>query len=160
MTDLAPIAGFPNYFVSTKGAVFSTSSGAMKERAQGIKPGGYRFVGLYAGGKVTYRMIHRLVADAFLPNPNSLPEVNHLDGNKANNTLENLEWCGRLENVRHADRNGLLPRGVTHGAALLSEGAVREIRASAETCLVLGERYGVCPQVISNVKRRRSYRNV
>lgn len=58
---------------------------------------GYLQISLYPGGRI--RFIHRLVAEAFIPNPDNLPQVNHKDGNKHNNNVENLEWCTNLENM-------------------------------------------------------------
>ena len=69
---------------------------------------GYRVVTLYNGtGKRTFKKVHQLVAEAFIPNPNNLPEVNHIDGDKTNNCLENLEWCTTKENCEHRQRTGL-----------------------------------------------------
>lgn len=68
---------------------------------------GYLFVVLYKNGEGKSKNVHRLIAEAFIPNPNNLPQVNHKDGNKCNNTIENLEWCTASYNVKHAFDNGL-----------------------------------------------------
>ena len=58
--------------------------------------------------KITRNMsIHRLVAKAFIPNPYKLPQVNHIDGDKTNNNVDNLEWCTNQENHNHKMKNGL-----------------------------------------------------
>lgn len=69
---------------------------------------GYLLVGLSKKHTRETWLIHRLVATAFIPNPNNLEQVNHVDGNKLNNILGNLEWCTRLQNVAHARQIGLV----------------------------------------------------
>lgn len=69
---------------------------------------GYCKLTLSRNGKSNYRMIHRLVAQAFIKNPENKRDVNHKDGNKMNNNINNLEWMTQLENARHAYKNGLI----------------------------------------------------
>lgn len=92
----------PNYEVSKSGLI---------RRGSHIKVptnhNGYYSVDLYSGGKRIKRRVNRLVANAFIPNPNNLPEVNHKDGNKLNNTVDNLEWVTKSENMKHAFKTGL-----------------------------------------------------
>ena len=96
------------YQVSNKGHVKSLNyrrtgkEGILKGR---LDKDGYLRVGLCKNKKQKPFYIHRLVAKAFLPNPNNLPEVNHIDENKENNHVENLEWCDRKYNNNYGSRN-------------------------------------------------------
>ena len=65
--------------------------------------GGYKFVAIYYDGERKRKLVHRLVAEAFLPNPENLPVVNHKDQNPSNNNAENLEWCTVQYNVTYAN---------------------------------------------------------
>ena len=67
---------------------------------------GYMRIFLINGTRHRWLRVHRLVAMAFIPNPNNLPQVNHKDGNKKNNCVDNLEWVTNEENWEHAVRNG------------------------------------------------------
>ena len=69
---------------------------------QGKHRGGYKVVWLSKHGTVKAHTVHRLIANTFIQNPNNLPEVNHIDGNKENNKIDNLEWVNRTENLLHA----------------------------------------------------------
>lgn len=79
-----------------------------KEIKGGHYTNGYQFVCLRKNGNSKKFSVHRLVAEAFIPNPQNLPCVNHIDGNKQNNSVENLEWCTYSENLKHAIDIGLV----------------------------------------------------
>ena len=93
------------YSVSTPGNVYSIRSGKL------LKPnkdhGGYLYVSLFNHCKQKCAKIHRLVAEAFIKNPETKRTVNHIDGNKENNCVENLEWATHSENIIHANKSGL-----------------------------------------------------
>lgn len=99
------------YEVSNLGKVRSldySHTGLSKELKLNVNQKGYEYVVLCINGKTKYKLVHRLVLDAFLPNYFNKPQVNHIDGNKRNNKVENLEWCTAKENVHHAVRTGLM----------------------------------------------------
>lgn len=99
-----PITGYEDrYLINDNGDVFSMLS--RRELTQKIDRYGYKTVALSRDGKTKHFTIHRLVAIAFIPNPLSLPTVNHKDENKLNNNVNNLEWMTMRENDNHGTRN-------------------------------------------------------
>lgn len=98
--------------VSSFGRVRSFGRGEIVIRATCDNGHGYESLSLYKRGygKIQFK-VHRLVAIYFLPNPDNLPEVNHKDGEKKNNKMDNLEWASKKENSQHAAEMGLLSRG-------------------------------------------------
>ena len=100
------------YEVSNFGNVKRVSNMPYKHKnREYIKPylnnKGYMCINLYKNSKVHKFQVHRLIAVYFLPNPNNLPEINHIDGNRLNNDIDNLEWCTRQQNMQHAWDTGL-----------------------------------------------------
>lgn len=100
---------FPKYSVSDDGRVRNNKTGKILSPCADTN--GYLSVGLYRDGKRSTKRIHRLVAEAFIPNPLNLHDINHRDGNKSNNDKSNLEYCTRSYNMLHSSRTlGKKPR--------------------------------------------------
>jgi hypothetical protein len=107
-----PIPDFPDYYVHADGYVISHKSGKEKIlagclRGGSTKTGKYKGVNLLKNGKQFAFLVHILVAKAFIENPQNLPQVNHKDGNKFNNNVNNLEWSTPSDNQKHAVKTGL-----------------------------------------------------
>ena len=99
--------GYPNHTITDDGRVFSLDynhTGKKKELKPCIFNGYYR-IGLWIGGETKHFFVHRLVAFAFIPNPDNLPAVNHKDEVKTNNMVGNLEWCSIKYNNTYGTRN-------------------------------------------------------
>lgn len=94
-----------NYSISSKGQVRNDITGMMMK--QGLQQGYYHITLALGGNKIKRMRVHRLVALAFIPNPENKPYVNHIDGNRQNNNIENLEWTTPAENAQHAVKTGL-----------------------------------------------------
>ncbi len=142
------IRRFPLYSVTRDGVVFRNSTGTPVEQ---FLWGDYLAVRLIMHrGKSRTRHVHRLVAQAFVPNPSLHPVVNHVDGNKLNNRAENLCWVTRSENQRHAIQLGLRRTKIPPADRI----AIRERYLSQSppvTLRQLANEFGVSPSCISRI---------
>jgi len=126
---------------------------------------GYQKVTLRNNNKSQNYRIHRLVATAFIPNAKDKPFINHKDGSKKNNSVDNLEWATRQENVDHSVKNGLHNlKGSKHPASKLQEREVLKIRELYEektfTQTELGKMFGVTEEMVSYIVRRKNWEHI
>ena len=124
------------YQVSNKGHVKSLKWGKERILRPMINSSGYYHIGLYNDGVRKAFRLHRLVAEAFIPNPDNLPEINHRDENKKNNCVENLEWCDRGYNINYGTRNERVSRKILQYSK--SGDFIREWTGALEVERVLG----------------------
>lgn len=106
VSNTGKIKALPKFHKTNKD--YSSIGYMQKEKILSVyydKKSGYGRIGLTKNGKTNRKYIHRLVAEAFIPNPENKSEVNHIDENKENNNIENLEWCDRKYNNNYGNRN-------------------------------------------------------
>lgn len=122
---------------------------------------GYHRTNLSKNGNNRTVKVHRIVAQAFIPNPDNKPQVNHKDGNKQNNHIDNLEWCTQSENLKHAFRIGLKKpmAGENNNGHKLTRDQVEWIRKHYKnrhkefSTVALGKRFGVHRKTITRIIR-------
>lgn len=165
------ISGFEGlYQVSNYARVKSFPRGRNRKEIKILKPlftpQGYLRVTLRNSDKEKTRRLHRLVAETFIPNPENKPQVNHIDGNKFNNCVENLEWNTDTENKRHAIATGLMKTGSENPKAKLTAEDVRQIRKDYEpynpkhSINAIARKFELSPSVILRIIRGETYKNV
>lgn len=128
-------------------------------------PSGYIYAALSKDKKQRRYLVHRLVADAFIPNTNNKPFVNHMDGNKLNNVLSNLEWVTRSENAIHAFKIGLqCNKGEKHPKHKATEKIVLEIRAKFQprkySSRRLATEYGLSKTNVLDIVNKRIWNHI
>ncbi len=163
------VAGYEDYFkISNLGNVFSKRTNKILKSC--IHRNGYVIMSTMIGGrqgKAICFKVHRLVAEAFLLNPENKLYVNHKDGNKQNNCVDNLEWVTAKENSLHSYETGLSKarRGEDNSAAKLSnKDAEIILKRYVPYCKINGGRalareFGVSKTIISKIVRKESYLN-
>jgi hypothetical protein len=160
---MKPLVGYEGlYSVTSYGRVWSHERRKAKSgwRKVVLNPYGYQHVNLSKKGFVKLFRVHRLVATTFLPNPNNFPQVNHIDGVKTNNRVDNLEWCDAKYNQQHARNIGLhrnQARGERHGSAKLSYDKAELIRAAdyskRGSVEVMARKYGVTHGTLLSIRK-------
>ena len=138
-------------------------------RNQSTHKSGYKYICLCVDSKKHSFRVHRLVAIAFVDNPNGHEFVNHIDADKTNNAADNLEWCTHSHNIRHMLALGLRDnskcgkKGEDNDGAKLTCDDVRVIRKrliDGESCVRISSDYSVHPDTIGSIKRGRSWSHV
>lgn len=148
-----------SYLVNTEGIVIRKSDRIQVKPM--LDPAGYYRVSITHskpnGTIADYERVHRLVATTFLPNPGNKRTVNHIDGNKLNNTITNLEWATHSENTVHAIETGLIcqkyksnPRPYSHK---LTKAEEADIKLSSLTHAELARQYKVSETTIANIRK-------
>lgn len=149
------------YKISNLGRVQNISTGRRFIMSAPVSCGYYR-VGLTKRGVQNYFLVHRLIALAFIPNPKNKPCINHIDGNKLNNSINNLEWCTYAENNQHAYDIGLnvkLDGEKNHNSKLTKE-KIKEIRKSNLSNEELSEMYLVNKSTICKIKNGKAWKHI
>lgn len=163
-----------DYIVSSEGYVISLerlkrySDGRVElQQTRKLKPtlnsNGYYHISFYVDGVQSRRPLHRVVAELFIANPESLQCVNHIDGNKLNNCVDNLEWISLEDNTRHAAKNGLIASGSRHGNAKLNEVSVSFIKLAINKGLsnkAIAALNGVSEGAIGQIRKGNNWKNV
>lgn len=149
-------------------SIFGELKGTWKKKKiknQTYNRDGYKTSKLCKEGKCRRLTIHRLVAKAFIPNPEGLSQVNHIDGNKDNNKVDNLEWVSPSGNIKHAYETGLITKdhliGENNAISKLTWVEVRDIRKQLKNGYKgkeLAEIYGVTEGTISYIKNNKIWK--
>lgn len=156
------------YEVSNMGRVKSlpriiknSNNRSVRERIMAVvKNKGYVVVGLQ--GNKSNIGVHRLVAAAFIPNPDNKPFINHKNGVRNDNRVENLEWCTQKENVHHAFETGLIPTGEKTKQTTLSNAEVVEIykKSKNQPHKTLAKEYNTTVSVVNHIAIKANWKRV
>lgn len=147
--------GFSKYYITSKGEIYS--EWFCEYSALCLRPNGYYQVGMQKDdGSWCSLRVHRLVALAFIPNPENKPAVNHIDGNKLNNNVSNLEWCTFQENNEHMFRTNLHDKNITNEQA--KEVCMR--LSMGQQQFQISSEMGICRDTVNGIKNKGYYKYI
>ena len=153
-----------DYEINSEGIVRRISTKRIKKSFK--RPDGYIGIQLYiTKEKVKNYQLHRLIANAFIPNPDNKLYVNHIDSNRENNSLNNLEWVTFEENVKHGYKSGYAShKGSNNGFSVLTEKQVLEMRSKREndklTYQQLATQYNVSYGCVAGIIQRKNWKHI
>jgi hypothetical protein len=141
-----------DYFISEEGRIYKNS----KEISRSKMTRGYLSCSLYKDGKQKTHYVHRLVAELYIPNPNNKPYVNHINGDKEDNRVKNLEWCTPEENSQHSVSVLRKEMGEKHSRARVPDRIVSYVKKCKTHNVVpnfekIASTYGVKPEHIKRI---------
>lgn len=151
------IKGFEGYYqISNLGKVKSFHS-KNKIIKNTINNQGYCYVRLFLKNKKTKLLVHRLIAIAFIENPSNKKFINHIDGNKLNNDISNLEWCTHKENMQHAHSNNL----INYNKIKIKQydkknNFIKEYESIKEAAIYIGDK-SYCSNIVKCLKNKINY---
>lgn len=154
---------YPDYLVTDDGKVISLKQGKWREMKPFLDTYGYLKVQLRVSGSFKAHFVHRLIAQTFLPNPEGRPEVNHDNGIKTDNRVENLEWMTHQENIEHAWATGLADyAGEKCCSAKLSNARAAELLALKGTMpqREAAAMFGISRQQVNNIWNGKSRKHL
>jgi hypothetical protein len=138
------------YSICSDGYIIS-NVGTPKRMIGKITKHGYRMVVLTVDGKKIYPLAHRLIAQAFLPNPNNYPQVNHKNGNKTDNRLENLEWCNASYNQQHYVNNNQHKFKIN---SIIKENIKLDYKTGDFSYRSLAKKYNISKTFVENILKK------
>lgn len=151
------VIDFSNYQISNKGRVINRKKGWYLHPAPNKKRRNYYYISLQQNGKRKNLLLSRLVAIHFIANPLNKTQVNHKNGDKSNNNVNNLEWVTPKENVAHAILNGFIAeplRGSKQPRAIINEGNVINIRKLAKNGMyhrIIAKKYNIGVSTVTHI---------
>ena len=149
-----------NYYINRKGVIYRASYVANDGRyikskivTQSLGKNGYYYVNLRCDGKTKLAYVHRIIAETYVDNPENKEQVNHINGDKKDNRIENLEWVTPKENTQHSIYHGMTPIGEQAHKSKLTLKEVISIRSSNRSDTELANKYGVSRAQVYRIKK-------